>query len=86
MIELGDAAPFQPLRFTRAALPIAHVYSWVDFLLDASIYQSSLRPNGSAPTGRANARPMTGPAKQSNAPREGRLASSLTLLANDGIS
>jgi hypothetical protein len=24
MIELGDAAPFQPLRFTRAALPIAH--------------------------------------------------------------
>jgi hypothetical protein len=29
---------------------------------------------------------MAGSAKQSNAPREGRIASSLTLLANDGIS
>src|SRR5947199_2187221 len=33
MIELGDAAPFQPLRFRRAALPIAHVRSWVDFFI-----------------------------------------------------
>src|ERR1700694_2905365 len=47
MIELGDAAPFQPLRFTRAVLPSAHVYSRVDFLLAASIYRSSLRANGS---------------------------------------
>jgi hypothetical protein len=36
-----------------------------------------------APTGRANARPMTGSVKQARATREDWIASSLTLLAND---
>src|SRR6266436_9782046 len=69
MIELGHAAPFQPLRFARAALPIAHLYSQIDFY-----WRRAYISRHCDPTGRANARPMAGSAKQARATREDWIA------------
>src|SRR5258707_15853329 len=49
VVEFSHAAPFQPLRFARAALTLRSCLLLDRFLLAASIYQSGLRPNLSAP-------------------------------------